>query len=157
MKWTIYELRKLVLTNNQFSYQFDPTSFLTEEDYFELISMDQIEVKGNFQYIHEEELFIFDVQVKTNIVMPCAITLEPVDVPIEFETSLEFSKTIVDDSTYLIDGITIDLDSVIFAEVMIEKPMKVVKPGAYEDYHEELVELDQEEQIQNNPFAKLKK
>jgi len=56
-----------------------------------------------------------------------------------------------------IEGNSIDLDPYVFAEILLEMPMKVVSPHAYDHYEETVVTLDEEEKKESNPFAKLKK
>ncbi|MBN2504748.1 MAG: hypothetical protein JXB20_05325 [Bacilli bacterium] len=156
MKWTIYELKKHHRTNNSFTYVMDPTVFLKNTD-DDLVDAGPVEVKGNFHYVEAEERFVFQVNVICKLKMLCAITLKPVRVDLDFSTQLDFSTKIDDDYTNPIDGVTIDLDAYIWAEILIEKPMKVVSPHAYDNYIEEKTSLTETEIMEDNPFAKLKK
>lgn len=155
MKWTIQELKKLFRTNNQFQSFCDCKKFLSEDDP-DILDMSEVFVKGDFQILSREGLFLFNCEISCELVMPCAITLEEVKVPIRFQTTLEFAQTFVDDNTHIFEGITIDLDLVIYSEILIEKPLRVLSENAYENYAEEHSEI--EEGIQSsNPFAKYKK
>lgn len=156
MKWATKELRKLVHIDNRFQYSVDLTDYL-QEDMADLIGISPVTVEGNFHYLEEEDRYLFQVTVECTLTMACAITLEPVDVPLRFATDLEFGHEISDDNTLPIIGDTIDLDPAIFASILIEKPMRALSPNAYDHYEETIVELDEDEKMENNPFAQWKK
>ncbi|MBU1144851.1 MAG: DUF177 domain-containing protein [Firmicutes bacterium] len=155
MKWTIHELRKLSYTNNQFEYLCECDKFINE-DILDLVDISLADVKGRFNIIEENRLYLFELHIKVTLTMLCAITLKPVDVPLDFETALHFSKTFIDDDTHVIDGITIDLDPYVWAEILVEKPMKVVSKNASNPCLEELATIDEEEILTDNPFNNLK-
>lgn len=154
MKWTIPELRKLSRTLHQFQGVIDCKRYISEDEQ-DILDISPVEIKGEFHLIESENIYVFDCDVSCMLSMPCAITLKEIEVPLHFQTTIEFAEKFVDDNTHLIDGITIDLDPVIYSEILIEKPMRVVAKDAYQDYHEEEIHLD-EEDVSNNPFAALK-
>ena len=155
MKWSINELNKFRLTNNTFDYVSDFHSFITE-DLVDLIDISDVSVSGSFQVLEAFEQYLFDVKIQCTLTLACAISLKPVEVPMDFETTLSFATSLIDDSVYLIEGNTVDLDPVVWANILIEKPMRVVANDAYEEYSEEIVTLDEEEKMNQNPFGKLK-
>ena len=155
MKWSINELNKFRLTNNTFDYVGDFHSFITE-DLIDLIDISPVSVSGSFQVLEAFEQYLFDVKIKCILTLACAITLKPVEVPMEFETTLSFATNLIDDSVYLIEGNTVDLDPVVWANILIEKPMRVVASDAYDDYSEDITILDENEKVNANPFGKLK-
>ncbi len=155
MKWSIQELNKFRLTNNTFDYTTDLSSFVNE-DFVDFIRMSLVSVKGSYQVLSAFDEYVFEVHVECILTMACAITLQPVDVPISFDTSLSFATTPIDDSVYLIEGNTVDLDKVIWANILIEKPMRVIAEDAYDHYQEDIVTLDESELQAVNPFSKIK-
>ncbi len=155
MKWSINELNKFRLTNNTFDYVSDFHSFITD-DLIDLIDISDVSVSGSFQVLEAFEQYLFDVKIQCTLTLACAISLKPVEVPMDFETTLSFATSLIDDSVYLIEGNTVDLDPVVWANILIEKPMRVVASDAYDEYSEELVTLDEEEKMNQNPFGKLK-
>lgn len=155
MKWTIQELKKHHRTSNQFAYTLDCTRYLSA-DFPDLVDISLVSVKGKFSWIDLEEKFLFDLDISCRITMLCAITLDPVDVDLDFHTLLEFAQTITDDHTFLIDGVTINLDPHVFSEILIEMPMKVIGPNAESLEPADIVHLDPDEKADENPFAKLK-
>jgi len=156
MKWATNELQKLVHIDNSFRYSADFTGFL-KEDMVDLMDISPVEVSGTFHYLEADSRYLFEVEIDCILTMPCAITLDPVEVPLRFETELVFGKNPDDDNTLPIEGNTIDLDPAVFAEILIQKPMRVLAPNAYDHFNEEIVTLDEDEKNDSNPFAKLKK
>lgn len=153
MKWTLHELKRRAHADPTFDYVADFTSFLSGSG-GDITAIAPVHVHGSYRMEQQDSEVWFDATVETTITMPCAITLEDVDVPLLFQTDLHFAKTQVDDSVYPIDGITIDFDSVIWSEILIEKPMKVVKPGAVLPQTEAIPDADEPET--KHPFANLK-
>lgn len=156
MKWTIQELIKKSKSDTDLLFELNLNHYITEE-IEDLVDISTTYVDGYYEYLHNEELFVFDLNIKTQLTMLCALTLEEVLVDLEFNSQLNFSTDPVDDDTHLIDGITIEIDQYIFSEILVEKPMKVYAPGAKEQYHEDIYELDEEELVSSSPFAKIKK
>ncbi|MBI9010020.1 MAG: hypothetical protein JEZ05_08310 [Tenericutes bacterium] len=155
MKWTIHELIKRSKTDTDLDFTLDLNGYITEEiDDLEKISITEIE--GFYDFIKEENLFIFDLNIKTKLTMLCSLSLKEVIVDLDFNTHLNFSTTPVDDDTHLIEGITIDIDQYIFSEILIEKPMKAYDPEALANYKEDIHLMDEEELTSSSPFAKIK-
>lgn len=156
VKWTIHELKKRVYSDNEVDQVVDLSSFITEE-FNDIEKISPTHISGYFFYDEENDTFTFSLDIQTTLTMLCSITLREVDVKMDFHTDLLFSETEEDDDIHVIDGITIDLLPYVFSEIITEKPMRVVSKHAYDDYHEDRVELTEEEIVENSPFAKLKK
>lgn len=156
MKWTTHELVKLAKSDNLLDFTLDLNRFVTEEQE-DLVGLSKTRVTGDFVYDDVNEIFDFNLRIQTTLTMLCALTLKEVKVPLDFTSSLSFSTAYVDDDTHVIDGITIDIDQYIYAEILIEKPMKVYSPHAREEYQEVIETLDEDEKLKDSPFAKLKK
>jgi uncharacterized metal-binding protein YceD (DUF177 family) len=155
LKWTIHELIKGSKTDSDFEFSLDLNGYITEV----IEDLDRIsitEVEGFYEHIKEEELFVFDLNIKTQLTMLCSLTLEEVLVDLDFNTQINFSTNPVDDDTHLIKGITIDIDQYVFSEILIEKPMKIYAPNALKNYHEDIHEMDEQELTSSSPFAKIK-
>ena len=155
MKWTIHELIKRSKTNTDLEFTLDLNGYITEEiEDLEKISI--TEVEGFYDVIKEENLFIFDLNIKTQLTMLCSLSLKEVTVDLDFNAVINFSTTPVDDDTHKIEGITVDIDQYIFSEILIEKPMKAYDPEALANYKEDIHEMDEEELTSSSPFAKIK-
>ena len=149
MKWTIQELIKNRKTNNEFHETVDLSVFKENSD---IVKISPVEVRGDYE-IYDDTDFEFLFDVKCTITMLCAITLEEVDIEIDFEAEETFSTEKNDDFIH-IDGITIDLLPIIWSNIILEKPMRVLSENAQRDFEKENVEIDTENI--NQAFAKLK-
>jgi uncharacterized protein len=156
LKWTIHELIKKANNENFIQAKLDLRPYLSKE-FEDLIDILETEVSGEYEYFQSEEMFSFDLDIKTTLIMLCSITLREIKVPLNFHSQINFSLSFIDDDTHVIEGITIDLKPYIFSEILVEKPMRVISEDAYEVYHDEVTELTDEEKESSNPFAKLKK
>jgi uncharacterized protein len=156
LKWTIHELIKKANNENFIQAKLDLRPYLTKE-FEDLIDILETEVSGEYEYFHSEEMFSFNLDIKTTLIMLCSITLREVEVALDFHSQINFSLSFIDDDTHVIEGITIDLEPYIFSEILVEKPMRVISKDAYQDYHDEVTKLTEEEIESSNPFAKLKK
>jgi uncharacterized protein len=151
MKWTIYELMKLERQDNELDYTIDISEFLPNTD---IISASPFHVTGEFT-IYDKEEFVFDLDIRGTLILPCAITLKEVEYPIDIEVEEVFT-TFKDDETIFIEGITIDLLPIIWSNILLEKPMRVVSEGAYDEVDFENTSFEDEDEV-NNAFANLKK
>ena len=156
MKWTIHELIKKVKNQNDLFFLLDLNRFITKKEE-DLVKIGETEVSGYYNYYKDDSLIVFDLNIKTIITMLCSLTLNEVNVNLDFNAVFNFSTEYIDDATLLIEGITIDIDQYIFSEILIEKPMKVYAPEALDTYKEDIFVATEEELITNSPFAKLKK
>jgi len=155
MKWTIQALKKRLHQNTDFSYQCDYRQYLDPQS--DLVDVSLVQVTGKFGYRENEDRYVFDLRIQANLTMLCAVTLDEVDVSLDFETRLEFSSRVTDDNTLPIEGITIDLNPYVWAEILVEKPMRVLGPNASSiDFNGSDNADVQDEPIADHPFAALK-
>ena len=154
MKWTIHELKKRGRTEPTFDDVADLKSYLSEL-VPDVLDIGPVHIHGSYRIQEHDSEYWFDVFVETVLTMPCAITLEEVEVPLRFQTELVFAKNVVDDGSHPIEGITIDLDPIVWSEIVIEKPMRVVKEGVSLDDVHQNIEFDDTEEEANNPFHEL--
>jgi uncharacterized protein len=151
MKWTTHELLKLVNTDNEFKASLDFSDYIENTD---IIKISPVEVEGDFE-IYDQEEFVFYIDIKCTLTLQCAITLEEVLYEMDFSTEETFTSDKNDDFN-TIDGITIDLLPIIWSNIILEKPMRVVSENAYEKVDYEFEEFDEEIEV-DNAFADLKK
>ena len=83
--------------------------------------------------------------------LPCALTLEDVEYPFSVDTVEIF---VLDSALYeegddeiLVTGTTVELAPVILQNIMLEKPLRVVKEGAYEEMKKQGIEFESEEDL----------
>lgn len=156
LKWTIHELVKKAKNDNLIEGTLDLRKFLSS-DVIDLLDISSTKVAGKYYYNEIENIFSFHLNIDTELKMLCSLSLETVSVNLNFYSQINFSVNYIDDDTHVINGITIDLAPYIFAEILIEKPMRVIASNAKIDVKQDLIELTDEEKEAANPFAKLKK
>ena len=151
MKWTVQELIKLQNIDNKFEGILDYSSYLDKTD---IIKISPVEVKGDFE-IYDSSLFEFYIEIKCTLTLACAITLEEVLYEVDIVAEETFSSEKSEEYNP-IEGITIDLLPIIWSNIILEKPMRVLSKNAYDKLETEIIELDEDKSI-NNAFADLTK
>jgi len=151
MKWTIHELIKNQKMNNTFEETLDLSDFIDNTD---IVRISPVDVSGEYE-IYDNEEFVFYLSIRCTLIMQCAITLKDVEYPMDLEVEEVFT-TYKDEETTKIEGITIDLLPIIWSNILLEKPMRVVSENAYEEVDYENETFEDEEKV-NTVFASLKK
>ena len=122
-----------------------------------------INVKGDGNYIPQEQRLYIKLTIKGTVVVGCDITLEDVDVPIDTEEDAvyTFDRNETDINVVMANNGYIELLPTIFQTILMEIPTKVVKPGKIEypkgDGWEVLSEKDYEEQKHRQADPRLAK
>jgi uncharacterized metal-binding protein YceD (DUF177 family) len=85
--------------------------------------MDSINVKGTIE-INIEDNISLDLKVNGVFIMPCSITFEDVECPFDIVIEQELEENNLKDKFYL------DLLDILWENIVLEIPFKVVKEGA---------------------------
>jgi uncharacterized protein len=92
----------------------------------DLIALNNVHIKGTINRQFDEVKF--DLTVQLEVVQKCTYSLKPVHYPLEFDCIINFSN---DPETYdYIPQDIIDLDEVIFAEILLYKEPNVYHESA---------------------------
>lgn len=140
--------------NIDYLYSFDKI-YLENTD---LISLNSVSIKG---YITKDTIdnIMLDIDISGTMVLPCAVTLNPVNYPFNFKVEgiLEEILSEIDEKNKKIEN-TIDILPIIWENILMEIPMKVVS----EDARKSNLKgngwrlITEEEENQNPELAKLK-
>lgn len=86
-------------------------------------NIDEVKVKGNAKINYENNI-VLNLEVSGNFIIPCQITFEDVVCPFNtiFETEIE-ENTLKND-------FFLDLLDILWENIVLEIPMKVIKEGA---------------------------
>lgn len=148
MKWAVAQLRKLKKPY-AFEYDFDLMQALTNPG--DILDCNGCHIEGVMREYGIDE-YQFDLHIELALIMQCAVSLEKVDVPLVFDTTIRFTYDDDDSSdNYRIQKETVDLDEAVLSEIVLNIPYRVVKEG-YEDVFSE----EEEEKPINSSFAILK-
>lgn len=147
MKWTLGQLAK-ISKPIEVNYELNLDEFLDKMPDVKAIS--PVKINGMGYELGFDE-YVFSLDIKCELTMICAISLEDVIYPLEFHTDEIFKTENNDgDDVNLVTNV-IDLDQVVLSNIIMRIPMKVVKDGIkFEE------ETEKEEYI-NPAFADLKK
>jgi uncharacterized protein len=130
------------------NYELDLSNSLDKMPDVKAISM--VKIMGNGYELGFDE-YVFSLDVKCELIMTCAISLEDVKYPLEFHTDEIFKTENNDGDDVNLVTNEVNLDEVILANIIMRIPMKVVKEGITFNEEEEV------EEYINPAFADLKK
>ncbi|MDD6711038.1 DUF177 domain-containing protein [Sharpea porci] len=131
LKWNKQWLQKQ--KNGEFDFEESLT--FPEEMFYNLSRINglkDVEARGHGRYDIKSDRLYVDLHVKGTMIVPCAISLEDVDYPFEIHEmeTFAFYKPEEDEEVIEARKNVADLTSVIWTEIMMEVPMRVVKEGA---------------------------
>ena len=87
-----------------------------------ILKMDEVSVKGQINNNKEES--ILNLTIKGKMTLPCNLTLDPVDYPFSIEIEENLNEIIENSQK------TIDILPIIWENILMEIPMRVVSPKA---------------------------
>ena len=87
-----------------------------------ILDMDEVSVQGEIRNNQEES--VLNITVKGKMILPCNLTLEPVDYPFSLEIEENLNETIKNSQK------TIDILPIIWENILMEIPMRVISPKA---------------------------
>ena len=89
-----------------------------------ILDMEKVNVKGNLTYNEE---YILKVNIKGEMTLPCSLTLEPVNYPFDIDIDENIDEFIENSKK---TQKTIDILPIIWENILMEIPMKVISPNA---------------------------
>lgn len=140
MKWTLGQLAKI----QQFPYHIKEK--FNFEDYIQtiddLLEIGECVVEGDIYRINYET-YRFELTIKVDLVIACALTLNPVKYPINLKVEEIYSTNDNEDVNLIVKN-TIDLTEIVWTSIIIEKPIKVVSESARQILKEQGIYLDED-------------
>lgn len=157
-----YNLLRLKNDLDEFISIDESYSFSKEElKGTDVISLNDVKVVGEITKDAIDELYL-DINVSGTLVLPCAITLKPVNYPFDIKIEGNIDELVGEnEKSVKKDENTLDILPIIWENILMEIPMRVVS----EDAEEELSNLEgngwkvitEEDDHEINPeLAKLK-
>ena len=145
MKWSLQQLQKI----NKFPYSFKIESnfkkFLdeikdtgAETDILDILSIECNVSISKLDY----QTFKFDYDINCNLLLECALTLEPVEYPMSLQISETYSKDPEEDM-FSFEGNSIDTELAVWSNIVINIPIRVVREDAYEILKDRNISLDE--------------
>ena len=140
------DIDKSVLIDLDYSFSKEE---LQETD---LLKLDNVKIEGE---LHKNVLgnIVLNVDISGTMVLPCAITLKPVDYPFSITIDDEVEK-LYENSINLQNSI--DIFPIIWENILMEIPMRVVSPDAEDvKLSGDGWKLVKDEVESNNPLSEL--
>lgn len=135
MKWSLQQLYRYGKNSFSFTDDYDFSERIKDID--DILDISVVHIEGTGQNINDDR-YMFNINIKCNLVLECARTLEPVDFPIDLDV-VEIYDTVDDGEVNFVEKNTIDLEDVVWENIYLEKPMRIFKEGTtqyVDDVHE---------------------
>lgn len=125
MKWSLQQLLKYTQKPYEFEETYDFSEYINGID--DIIDISKFHVNGTVIHLFDDR-FEFQLSIKGELTLQDARTLEPIAYPISLNVTEVFDKVESDDEDVrIIDKNTIDLYDVVWENILLEKPIRVVK------------------------------
>ncbi len=133
MKWTLEWLNQNAHPDFAFEEEltFDP-KLIKEARGLGLIDLKDVRIKGIGNYDKETSRTRLTFKLTGVMVVPCAITLEPVDYhfDIDYDDRFSFNEEDKNLDLDIAKGGVIDIISLVYELIVVSIPLKVIKKGA---------------------------
>ena len=134
MKWQIAKLLKEVTKEIQVNEEVDFAEAVKKNP--DLRKMSPVLVTGKGTIFSTARNVTFDLTIRGEMTLPCALTLDDVIYPFKATLNPIFTWDAEgydpDSDDYLVKD-TIELAASVWQEIFVQIPLRVVKEGAYED------------------------
>lgn len=142
LRINLYEIQ------NEYKIDTKINSFKIPSNFPDILSIKNIQIKGILKPIKQGSIIKADLNIKSDCVMACAISLKEVDVSLNFNLELLFGPT--KECDYSLED-PLKLDEVILGNIISELPNKVIHKDS------ELKTFEKPEKIETNFQRELKK
>ena len=123
MKWSLQQLSRYTKTPLEFSGVTRYDEYALTSD---IIRIDEVKYHGTCLAL-SDDYFRFDIHIETVLYLEDARTLEDVAYPINLDVTEYFGKDPDDEESRFVEKNTVDLYDVIWENILIEKPMYIIK------------------------------
>lgn len=143
MKWSVQQLEKLTNTPYKFNFTLDFQEEIKKVE--DILDIKEVLVEGEIIKVNYGT-YRLTYKMHVPLVLECALTLDPVEYLIETEYDEVHSVENIDEY-FLIENNTLDMKSVIWTNILMEKPLSVTLPNAYEILKERGIEIIEDDEV----------
>ena len=143
MKWSVQQLEKLTNTPYKFNLTLDFQEEIKKVE--DILEIKDVLVEGEIIKVNYGT-YRLTYKMHVPLVLECALTLDPVEYLIEIEYDEVHSVENIDEY-FLIENNTLDMKSVIWTNILMEKPLSVTLPNAYEILKERGIEIIEDDEV----------
>ena len=131
MKFSVQQLQKINPSPLEVSEQIDYRDFLDGLTSSDLLDIALVDVSISISKL-DMNTFQFDYVIHADLGLACALTLERVPYVMDLNISETYSTLPDSDDVYPIEGNTIDTKEVVWSQILMNIPIRVVRDDAYE-------------------------
>ncbi|RHM60611.1 DUF177 domain-containing protein [Coprobacillus sp. AF33-1AC] len=128
-----YNLKWIIKHKGTFDFDEELT-FPSEmfEKYNQINGLKDVNVSGTGNLDTRDKRLYVDLNIKGTMILPCALTLEDIDYPFDISSTeiFSFEKPDPMEDVHEVKKDMVDLTPVVFENIMLEVPMRVVKEDA---------------------------
>ncbi len=128
-----YNLQWIIKHKGTFDFDEELT-FPSEmfEKYNQINGLKDVNVSGTGNLDTRDKRLYVDLNIKGTMILPCALTLEDIDYPFDISSTeiFSFEKPDPMEDVHEVKKDMVDLTPVVFENIMLEVPMRVVKEDA---------------------------
>ncbi len=128
-----YNLQWIIKHKGTFDFDEELT-FPSEmfEKYNQINGLKDVNVSGTGNLDTRDKRLYVDLNIKGTMILPCALTLEDIDYPFYISSTeiFSFEKPDPMEDVHEVKKDMVDLTPVVFENIMLEVPMRVVKEDA---------------------------
>ena len=131
MKFSVQQLQKINPSPLEVSEQIDYRDFLDGLTSSDLLDIALVDVSISISKL-DMNTFQFDYVIHADLGLACALTLERVPYVMDLNISETYSTLPDSDDVYPIEGNTIDTKEIVWSQILMNIPIRVVRDDAYE-------------------------
>lgn len=142
MKWSIAQLKKLTTNPYHFTGEFNFTD--EAENVEDILEIGITLVEGTITRV-DDDIFKCTYHLQCKLILTCSLTLEPVDylMDIHQEDLIGYANSQNDDVIEVVNN-TIDMRSIVWDNILVNLPIRIVREDAYEILAKRQIILDEE-------------
>ena len=131
MKFSVQQLQKINPSPLKVSEQIDYRDFLDGLTSSDILDIALVDVDISISKL-DMNTFQFDYVIHADLGLACALTLERVPYVMDLNISETYSTLPDSDDVYPIEGNTIDTKEIVWSQILMNIPIRVVCDDAYE-------------------------
>lgn len=143
MKWQISKLVKTSTKEIDIDEEVDFSDAAKRNP--DIRSLSPVHVTGRANLDNSTRTIEFQLNIKGSMTLGCALTLDDVIYPFEADIQPLFTwdekRWDEDSDEYFIKGDHLELAPVVWQEIFLQIPLRVVKEGAYEEIQKQGIEI----------------
>lgn len=143
MKWSVAQLKKITVNSYQFSFSGE-LDFVEEAKKVEdILDIGIALVEGTITRV-DDDIFKCNYHLQVKLVLTCSLTLEPVDYLMDIiQEDLIGYPNKKNDDVIEITNDTIDMRSIIWDNILVNIPIRIIRDDAYEILSKRHIILDE--------------